>query len=107
MKAYLLSVANDPDQGEVLVWDTTARDAKKNWTRFLDADRFIDERVRRAPDFDNMERCTELEIMLKQWHEGWIWWDWQFPSVEDSTDDDFIKYYLEVYGGKINDPYGT
>lgn len=29
MKAYVLSVANDPDQGEVIVWDITAKDAKK------------------------------------------------------------------------------
>ena len=105
MKAYLLSVENDPDQGQALVWDVTAKEAKKNWTRFLDAERFIDKRVKRAPEFDDMEGRTELEIMLKQWHEGWIWWDWRFPSVEDSTDDDFIEYYLNEYRGKLNEPY--
>lgn len=29
MKAYVLSVANDPDQGEVIVFAKTAREAKK------------------------------------------------------------------------------
>lgn len=105
MKAYVLSVANDSDQGEVVVWDITAQDAKKNWTRYLDAERYIDQRVKRAPEFDGMENATDLEVMLKQWHEGWHWWDWNFPSVEESTDEDFIHYYTHMYRGNVDEPY--
>ena len=32
MKAYKLSIKDDPDQGEVIVFAKTAREAKNNWT---------------------------------------------------------------------------
>lgn len=72
----------------------------------MDADRFLDKLVYRAPEFDDMENATELELMTKQWQEGgWYWRDWNFPSVEESTDDDFIHYYTHVYGGNVDEPY--
>lgn len=97
MKAFRLSVKNDSDQGEVIVFAQTSREAKRDWTRYLDADTFIDKLVHRAPEFDGMENATELELMTKQWQEGWIWLDfYDVPDVETSTVADFRTWYNET-----------
>lgn len=99
MKAYKLSVKDDADQGEVIVFAQTSREAKKNWTQYLDADTFIDELVHRAPEFDGMENATELELMTKQWQEGWRFFDYNnVPDVETATVEDFQKWYIGEFG---------
>lgn len=90
MKAYKLSVKNDSDQGEVIVFAQTAREAKNNWHWYLDADSFLDKLVHRAPEFDGMENATELELMTKQWQKGWRWFDYNnVPDVETASVEDF------------------
>lgn len=98
MKAYKLSIKDDPDQGEVIVFAQTAREAKNNWTQYLDADNFLDKLVHRAPEFDGMEGASDMEIMTKQWQEGWRWYDcYDAPDVEEDTVEDFQAWFRKEY----------
>lgn len=102
MKAYILSVKNDDDQGQQIVFAKTAREAKKNWHWYLDADSFLDKLVHRAPQFDDMENATELELMTKQWQEGWRWFDnYDVPDVETATVEEFQEWCKKEYGNEI------
>lgn len=98
MKAYKLSIKDDPDQGEVIVFAKTAREAKNNWTQYLDADSFLDKLVHRAPEFDDMENASDMELMTKQWLEGWRWYDcYDVPDVEEDTVEDFQAWFRKEY----------
>ena len=98
MKAYKLCVKNDSDQGEVIVFAQTAREAKNNWTCYLDADTFLDKLVHRAPVFDGMENATELELMTKQWQEGGRWFDYNnVPDIETASVEDFQAWYSKEF----------
>lgn len=98
MKAYKLSIKDDPDQGEVIVFAQTAREAKNNWTQYLDADNFLDKLVHRAPEFDGMENASDMELMTKQWQEGWRWYDcYDVPDVEEDTVEDFQAWLRKEY----------
>lgn len=98
MKAYKLSIKDDPDQGEVIVFAQTAREAKNNWTQYLDADNFLDKLVHRAPEFDGMENASDMELMTKQWLEGWRWYDcYDVPDVEEDTVEDFQAWFRKEY----------
>lgn len=98
MKAYKLSIKDDPDQGEVIVFAQTAREAKNNWTQYLDADSFLDKLVHRAPEFDDMENASDMELMTKQWLEGWRWYDcYDVPDVEEDTVEDFQAWFRKEY----------
>ena len=98
MKAYKLSVKDDSDQGEEIVFAQTAREAKNNWTRYLAADNFLNKLVNRAPEFDGMENATELELATKQWQEGWKWFDHNdVPDVETATVEDFKNWYYNLF----------
>lgn len=98
MKAYKLSIKDDPDQGEVIVFAQTAREAKNNWTQYLDADNFLYKLVHRAPEFDGMEGASDMEIMTKQWQEGWRWYDcYDVPDVEEDTVEDFQAWFRKEY----------
>lgn len=98
MKAYKLSIKDDPDQGEVIVFAQTAREAKNNWTQYLDADNFLNKLVHRAPEFDGMENASDMELMTKQWQEGWRWYDcYDVPDVEEDTVEDFQAWFRKEY----------
>lgn len=98
MKAYKLSIKDDPDQGEVIVFAQTARKAKNNWTQYLDADSFLNKLVHRAPEFDGMEDASDMELMTKQWLEGWRWYDcYDVPDVEEDTIEDFQAWFRKEY----------
>lgn len=98
MKAYKLSIKDDPDQGEVIVFAQTAREAKNNWTQYLDTDSFLDKLVHRAPEFDGMENASDMELMTKQWQEGWRWYDcYDVPDVEEDTIEDFQAWFRKEY----------
>lgn len=98
MKAYKLSIKDDPDQGEVIVFAKTAREAKNNWHWYLDADNFLDKLVHRAPEFDGMENASDMELMTKQWLEGWRWYDcYDVPDVEEDTVEDFQAWFRKEY----------
>lgn len=98
MKAYKLSVKDDLDQGEEIVFAQTSREAKNNWTRYLEVDNFLDKLVHRAPEFDGMENASDMELMTKQWQEGWRWYDCcDVPDVEEDTIEDFQAWFRKEY----------
>lgn len=49
-----------------------------------------------------MENATELEMMTKQWQEGWRWFDYyNVPDVETDTVEDFQKWCIGEFGNEI------
>ena len=101
MKAYLISDNSNGDLGEEVTFAKTAREAKANAKGFenFDNTEFIDLRVKRCPSFDGCENYTEEQIALKQWHDGWFFFDNDdVPDVDSSaTDEEFLKAYFPNY----------
>lgn len=94
MKAYILRVINDDDQGQVVVFANTANEAKKQFnSTYLETEQYIDIRVKRSPEFDNMENLSEIDLAKEQWRNGWRWYDYNTPYPEDTTDEEFYKWY--------------
>jgi hypothetical protein len=96
MKAYYITIKDDPDQGCHLVWDTTARNARKRVNESdLQYESWIDVLCVRYKAFDGLEGLTARELALKQWQEGW-WFDSDEPTFDDyeeNTDADFLAWY--------------
>ena len=97
MKAYTLQEKGNYEAGMYVVFANTASEAKsKVGSTDLDPDEYINIRVKRAPEFDGMEKATERELALKKWKEGWIWYDFpDMPEFGDSEDSEFIAFYNE------------
>lgn len=98
IKAYSLSIADDPDQGQQIVFAETASEAKKklDGEQFV-YDRWIDIQAHRSRAFDGMENLTKAELALEQWREGWIWFDRDTPDCDESTDEQFIAWYKDNF----------
>lgn len=95
MKAWVLSIKDDNDQGEAIVFANTRAEAKKMLgTTYLEADGWIDIEARRYPDLDNMENLSEVEKSLILWRNGWRWYDRETPEEDETTDDEFRAWYL-------------
>lgn len=97
MNAYTLREKGNDDAGMYVVFANTVSEAKsKVYSTDLDPDEYIDIRVKRAPEFDGMEKATERELALKQWKEGWAWFDYpDMPEPDHSEDSEFIAFYNE------------
>ena len=94
MKAYYVSIPEDPDQGGYIIWAKTAREARK-YTGDLQYERWIDVTAKRYPEFDDKENLTKRELALEQWKHGW-WFDSDEPTFDDyeeNTDADFLAWY--------------
>lgn len=102
MKAYILGIKDDPDQGNHIVWDTTSKNARKRINESdLIYDSWIDIECRRYPAFDDMESLSKPAFALEQWKEGW-WFDSDEPTFDDyeeNTDDDFLSWYMGRHYG--------
>jgi len=99
MKAYVLSVHGDDDQGQASVFSDTAKEAKKKfWSTDLEADSYIDIRVKRAPYLDHMENLSEIEIELVKWRNGWHWFDYATPQPDETTDEEFYEWHKDNFG---------
>ena len=95
MKAYKLSVNNDSDQGEEIVFAKNGKEARGKY-EFLEPENFIDLSVRRAPEFDGMENADAYELAKRQWQTGWRWFDLQgMPDPDEDTEEDFEEWYKE------------
>ena len=95
MKAWVLSIKDDNDQGEAIVFAPNRTEAKKRlWTTHLEADSWIDIEARRYPVLDNMENAGEVERALILWRDGWYWYDCETPEEDETTDDEFRAWYL-------------
>lgn len=98
MKAYRLSGGDDEGIYEI-VFANTAREAKK----LIDStdlyyERWIDIEVRRYPAFDGMENLSKREFAKETWRYGWTWYDLATPEPEETTDEEFYKWYDENFG---------
>lgn len=99
MKAYTLRVIDDYDQVQVIVFANTAKEAKKQFNSTgLETEQYIDIRVKRHPEFDNMENLSEIELAKNQWREGWTWYDEDTPDPEETTDEEFYEWYKNNLG---------
>lgn len=99
MKAYYLSIKDDGDTGQQIVFANTAKAAKKlvhGWV-WDNLENYIDLRVNRAKKFDGMENLSEAELALHQWHDGWRWFDMDYPDPDEATDAEFLKWYEENF----------
>lgn len=96
MKAYMLGLYSDDDQGNEIVFAKTAKEAKK-YNRDLDPDSYIDLFAKRAPEFDGMENMSIKELMKEQWREGWWFHQDGCPSNDESDDEVFYKWYDETF----------
>lgn len=100
MKAYMLSMKSDPDVGCEIVFANTAREAKKQaiGKDFYEmTGDWLDLRVNRYRQFDDMENSSKREMSKQQWRDGWWFFEYGCPPVDESTDEDFYKWYDETF----------
>ena len=102
MKAWLLSLIDDEDQGEAVVFADTVTEAKSEiYQTNLDENGWTSIRARRYPALDGMEDASEPERSLIQWRNGWRWFDYGTPDPGEAADDEFIKWHEELNGGSL------
>lgn len=101
MKAYCLSIKDDDDAGQAIVFADNVKDAKK---QVYSHDMLVDAmeewtwlRAHRAKQFDDMENLSKAELSLHQWHDGWRWFDMDFPDPDEATDEEFLEWYEENF----------
>lgn len=99
MKAYYLSVYDNPEAGMQVVFANTAKEAKKLvygevWDNL---ENYIDLRVNRAKRYDGMENLDDAHLSLQQWRDGWIWPDLDYPDSEEATDQEFLDWYDKIF----------
>lgn len=99
MKAYTLWVEGEDDAGQAIVFDKTAREAKKqvwgNDELAMVLERYTDLRVRRAKRYDGLEKDPNA-LALAQWRDGWIWFDrYDMPDPDTATDQEFLDWYAD------------
>lgn len=99
MKAWILSVINEDDQGQEIVFADNAAQAKKK-IRYTDlyAESWIYIRVRRYRELDDMEEASEFEKHLVQWRNGWNWYDESTPDPDITSDEEFKIWYKKNIG---------
>jgi hypothetical protein len=98
VKAYYLSVKDDDDAGQAVVFANTAKEAKKQvFSHDLLVDAleggWINLRVNRAKEYDGMENLSAAELALKQWRNGWRFFDVDYPDPDAATDKEFLEWY--------------
>ena len=100
MKAYILEMKDDPDEGSEIVFANTAREAKNQaiGKDFYEmSGDWLSLRVRRYKSFDGMEKCTKAEIALKQWQDGWWFHESGYLSPDEWTDEQFLEWYNKTF----------
>lgn len=100
MKAWRVEIDNDPDQGTLVVFANTRNEARDQ-TGDLIYDRWIDIRATRFKQMDDKEHLSEVDLMLELWRDhGWRWLDIEYPDPDEASDQEFVKWYLGIYGDK-------
>lgn len=96
MKAWMISVYQDDDKGNVIVFANNHKEAiTAGYHSELDFDSYIDVRARRNSVFDNMENLNERELTLEKWRNGWWFEPSNHPDCETATDKEFYKWYYK------------
>lgn len=98
MKAYHVSIRNDEDQGGGIVFADTAQEARKHYGRFdLDPESWLDVQAHRDKRYDGLEKLSDAELALCQWHDGWRWFFLDYPDPDEATDAEFLKWYENTF----------
>lgn len=101
MKAYYVSIRNDDDAGGGIVFANTVQEARKHYHQFdLDPDSWLDVQAHRNKRYDGLEKLPAAELALKQWRDGWHWFDMDYPNPDEATDEEFHKWYKDNFGDK-------
>lgn len=96
MKAYVVGLTSNDDNGQEIVFANTSKEAVKkamcmDITDLMES--YIDVYARRSPAFDGMESASGADIMLKKFREGWTWYDLSGqPYEEETTDEEFFQW---------------
>lgn len=96
MKAYSLSVKDEDDAGQVIVFANTRQEARKLiYSTDLDCvvDGWISAQARRAKEYDGMENLSPAELAKEQWRNGWTFFDMYYPEPSETTDEEFMDWY--------------
>jgi hypothetical protein len=92
MKAYCVSIRDDEDQGMLIVFANTRNEAR-NQSGDLMYESWIDIRAIRDKRYDGLEKLSDAQLALRQWHDGWRWYDMDYPEPEEATDAQFLEWY--------------
>ena len=95
MKAYKVWDKTNDDAGQDIVWANNVKESKRKGTSTQvgqQLDQFMDLKVKRCPEFDNMENLSSKDFMKQQWIKGWYWWDASYlPHYEELANDDVSR----------------
>jgi hypothetical protein len=102
MKAYCLSIKDEDDAGCAIVFANTVKEAKKQvWGHDTLVDAleggWITLQAHRDKKYDGMENLDEAHLALAQWHDGWRWFDIDYPDPDEATDEDFLDWYERTF----------
>lgn len=92
MKAWCVSIKDDDDQGMLVVFANTREEARSQ-SGDLQYERWIDIRAVRDKRYDGLEKLSDAELALRQWRDGWRWFDMDYPDQDEATDAEFLKWY--------------
>lgn len=94
MKAWMISVYQDDDKGNEIVFANNHKEAiYAGYCSNLEFDSYIDVRARREQNFDDMESLSERDLTLEKWRNGWWFEPNGYPDCETATDEEFYKWY--------------
>ena len=104
MKAWVLSLSNDQDQGQDIVFaDNVAQAKKQIWQTNLEADGWIYIRANRYKILDGMEKAADYERHLIMWRNGWGWYEHDTPYSEETTDEEFKEWYNKTIAKEVQE----
>lgn len=100
MKAYSLSIKDNDDAGQEIVFAENGRAAKKLIGDLADSlEEYTDLRVHRDKRYDGMEKLSPAQLAFHQWRDGWQWFDmYDMPDPDHATDAEFYKWYERNFG---------
>lgn len=102
MKAYRLSVKDNEDAGNAIVFANTTQEARKQiyGSDLYDATdgEWIRVQAHRAKSFDDMEALSESELDLRKWKDGWRWFDMDYPDPDTASDEEFYQWHKDTFG---------
>lgn len=60
-------------------------------------DSWLDITARRDKRYDGMEGLPASQLALHQWHDGWRWFDIEYPDEDTAADQEFIDWHKSVF----------
>ena len=99
MKAWYLEI-KDSDEGSYVVFANTRNEARAQAdSKDLFYDSWIEITARRFKAMDDKEHLDDAHLALDLWrNHGWRYLDLDTPEAEDTTDEEFLKWYEENLG---------